>query len=83
MSPLMLRALESNVSHILAFGLRIGPVRRLLARFRLPRPEHLERLSTGEFRDYVRALGIDADARAALAEYLGERHPGQEARFRS
>jgi len=29
------------MTHILAFGLRVGPLRRLLARFRWPRPEHL------------------------------------------
>lgn len=57
------------MTHILALGLRIRPVRRLLARMRWPRPEHMARMSADQFRGYVRAIGLEAEAEAALAEY--------------
>ena len=60
------------MSHILSLSLRIPPVRRLLARMRWPRPEHLDRMSTNELHGYIRAIGIEAEAQAALAEYRGE-----------
>jgi len=59
------------VSHVLAIGLRIRLVRRLLARFRLPRPEHLERLTREQFIGYVKAIGMDVESQAALAEERG------------
>ena len=65
------------MSHVLAIGLRIRLVRRLLAHFRLPRPEHLERLSQAQFMGYVRALGMDVESQAALAEERGVRYQGQ------
>lgn len=57
------------MSHVLAFGLRISIVRWLLARKRWPRPEHLAKLSPDQFRGYIRAIGLEAEALAALAEY--------------
>lgn len=54
---------------LLSLSLRIRPVRRLLARMRWPRPEHLDRLNKGQFHSYVRAIGLEAEARAALADY--------------
>ena len=39
---------------------------------RWPRPEHLDRMSTNELHGYIRAIGIEAEAQAALAEYRGE-----------
>ena len=58
--------------HLLAFGLRIPRVRWLLARMRWPRPEHLARMSTSQMHGYIRAIGIEAEAKAALAQYRGE-----------
>lgn len=57
------------MTHVLALGLRIRPVRRLLARKRWPRPEHLARLSPDQFHRYVQAIGLEAEAQAAFAEY--------------
>lgn len=54
---------------ILSLTLRIRPVRLLLARMRWPRPEHLDRLSKGQFHRYVRAIGLEAEAQAALADW--------------
>lgn len=67
------------LTHVLSFGLRIRPVRRLLARMRWPRPEHLAKMSPDQFRGYVRAIGLEAEAQAALAEYRGEQHHTAEA----
>ena len=70
------------MSQILALGLRIPPVRRLLARFRWPRPEHLDRMTAGQFEGYIRAIGGQAEAEAALAEFRGGNHQvGQGRRF--
>jgi hypothetical protein len=33
---------------------------------RWPRPEHLDRLSRDQLHGYIRAIGLDADAQAAL-----------------
>lgn len=68
-----------SLSQILALGLRIPLVRRLLARMRWPRPEHLDRMSTDQFHGYIRAIGLEAEAQAALAEYRGEIHHTNEA----
>ena len=54
-------------------------MRRLLARMHWPRPEHLEKMSTDQFRGYIRAIGIEAEAQAALANYRGEIHHTEEA----
>ena len=59
------------MTHLLAFGLRVGPLRRLLARFHWPRQEHLARMNDPQFHGYIRAIGIEADALEALAEYRG------------
>jgi hypothetical protein len=67
------------LTHLLAFGLRISFVRRLLARMRWPRPEHLARMSRAQIHGYVRAIGLEAEALAALAEYRGEKHHPTEA----
>ena len=56
------------MTQLLAFGLRVRPLRRLLARFRWPRPEHLARMNDAQFHGYVRAIGIEADALEALAD---------------
>lgn len=60
------------MSLILSLGLRIPPIRRLLGRMHWPRPEHLDRLSKDQFHAYVRAIGIEAESKAALAEYRRE-----------
>ena len=65
------------MTQLLAFGLRVPPLRRLLARFRWPRPEHLARMNDAQFHGYVRAIGIEADALEALAEYRGGRDRGE------
>lgn len=58
-----------DVTQVLALSLRFGPTRRLLARMRWPRREHLARLSADQFHGYVRAIGLEAEAQAALSEY--------------
>ena len=58
------------MSHVLAFGLRFRPTRRLLRRFcGWPRREDIMRLTRREFIAYIRALGIQQEAEAALARY--------------
>lgn len=37
-----------------------------------PRPEHLNRMSADQFHGYIRAIGLEAEAQAALAEYRGD-----------
>ena len=69
--------MEAPVAHVLAISLRIRLVRWLLARFRLPRPEHLERLSPEQFVGYVKAIGMDVESQAALAEERGALYQGQ------
>lgn len=59
------------MSQILSLSLRIPPVRRFLALVRWPRREHLDGMSADQLHGYIRATGIEADARAALAEYRG------------
>jgi hypothetical protein len=75
----MARSGVESLSHILALGLRIRPVRRLLALKRWPRPEHLDRMNQGELHGYIRAIGIEAEVQAALAEYRGEDHYTEQA----
>lgn len=41
---------------------------------RWPRPEHFDSMSTDQFHGYIRAIGIEAEAQAVLAEYRGEDH---------
>src|SRR4051812_9942536 len=66
------RSLERvPMSGLLALGLRISPVRRLLSRFRWPRPEHLDRISSAQFEEYIRAIGGQDEAEAALAQHRG------------
>jgi hypothetical protein len=67
------------MTHVLSLGLRIRPVRRLLARMRWPRPEHLASMSTDQFHGFVRAIGLEAEAQAALAEHRREQHHTAEA----
>lgn len=66
------------MTHLLAFGLQISFVRRILARMRWPRPEHLARMNREQIHRYVRAIGLEAEALAALAEYRGETHHAAE-----
>ena len=65
------------MSHLLAFGLRFRPTRRLLARMRWPRPEHLARLTRSEFIAYIRAIGLEQESQAILARYMGDRDQSQ------
>jgi hypothetical protein len=67
------------LTHILSLGLRIRPVRWLLARMRWPRPEHLAKMNRDQIHGYVRAIGLEAEAEAALAAYQGENHHTAEA----
>lgn len=60
--------------HVLALGLRVRPIRRLMAKFRWPRAAHLDRMSPDLFAGYVRSIGAQAEAEAALAAYRGEAH---------
>jgi len=62
------------MSQLLSLGLRIPVLRRLLARLRWPRREHLDGMSADQLHGYIRVLGIEAEAQAALAEYRGEQH---------
>lgn len=71
--------LEAILPHVLSLGLRFRPIRWLLARMRWPRPEHLSLLSRSEFQAYVNAIGLEAEAQAALPEYRGEKHHTAEA----
>jgi len=40
---------------LLAYCARVPPVRRLLGRFRYPRPSHLGTLTPDQFHEYVKA----------------------------
>ena len=40
-------------------------------RRRWPRPEHFARMTPQQFESYVRSIGLDVEARDALAEYDG------------
>lgn len=62
---------------LLAVGLRFRPIRRLFARMHWPRPAQLAKLNTTEFQRYIRAIGFEADAQAALAEFLGDHDQGK------
>ncbi len=64
----------SHLSFILARGLRIAAVRRLLAWRRWLRPEHIDRMSPDEFRGYIAAIGMEAESQAILAKNRGVRH---------
>ena len=59
------------MTRILALGLRVRPLRRLMGRLGWPRPEHLNRLTQTQFAGYVRSIGAQAEAEAALAIYRG------------
>ena len=62
------------MSHLLAFGLRYRPARRLLRRlFGWPRRADIMRLTRNEFLAYMRAIGFLQEVEAALAEYRRER----------
>lgn len=67
------------MAHILALGLKISAVRWLLARMRWPRPEHLARMTTSQVHGYIRAIGIEAEAQAALAKNRRVDHHTEEA----
>ena len=71
--PLATRVGAAVLLHILSLGLRNPLVRRLLARMRWPRPEHVDRMRSSEFQGYVRAIGVEAEAQKALADFMGGR----------
>lgn len=54
---------------LLALALRFRVMRRVLGHFRLPRREHLDRMSRDDLLAYVRAIGLEEGSRAALAAY--------------
>jgi hypothetical protein len=59
------------MSYVLALGLRVPALRRVLGRFHWPRPEHLAKMTREQKIAYIRAIGLDADARAARTRYQG------------
>ena len=65
---------ERPLAHVLSLGLRLRPVRWLMARFRWPRAVHVSKMSHADFEGYVRSIGAQAEAEAALAEYRGAAH---------
>ena len=46
-------------------------LRQARRRWRWPRPEHFARMTPQQFESYVRSIGLDVEARDALAEYDG------------
>jgi hypothetical protein len=65
------------MTQLLALGLRFSAVRHLLGRLHWPRPEHLGRMAPEQFETYIRTVGGQADAEAALAQLRGEGHQSQ------
>ena len=44
-----------------------------------PRPEHLAKMNRDQIHGYIRAIGLETEAQAALAAYRGEKHHTAEA----
>lgn len=58
----------------MALTLRVRPIRRLLARYKLPRRAHLDQMTNRQFERYVRSIGAQAEAEEALARFREESH---------
>lgn len=69
-----------HVSQLRSIGLSIprwywrlssNLLRQARLRRRWPRPEHFARMTPEQFESYIRSIGLDVEARDALAEYDG------------
>ena len=66
------RSARRLLSPVLVVAIRIPAIRRLLAIMRWPRPSDVRDMSKREFLTYVRAIGLEAESKAALAESGGD-----------